>query len=155
MEIERQFLIKELPKIIYYDHCYVEQGYVSTNPEVRIRAKENLASGATDFKLTIKGNGDLTRFESEEMITARFYQDVRNFIGKPFIVKDFFQHMGEDGHNYEFSVVDNGAFIYAEVEFKSEEEANAFDWPWPEVLIEEVTYNPSWKMKEYWKRTRG
>ena len=140
MEIERQFLIKELPKIVYYDHCYVEQGYVSTNPEVRIRAKENLASGATDFKLTI---------------TARFYKDVRDFIGKPFIVKDFFQHMGEDGHTYEFSVVDNGAFIYAEVEFKSEEEANAFDWPWPEVLIEEVTYNPSWKMKEYWNRTRG
>ena len=155
MEIERQFLIKELPKIAYYDHCYVEQGYVSTNPEVRIRAKENLASGATDFKLTIKGNGDLTRFESEEMITARFYKDVRDFIGKPFIVKDFFQHMGEDGHTYEFSVVDNGAFIYAEVEFKSEEEANAFDWPWPEVLIEEVTYNPAWKMKEYWNRTRG
>ena len=51
--------------------------------------------------------------------------------------------------------VDFGAFIYAEVEFNSIEEANNFVWPWPEILISEETKNPEYKMKNYWIKSRG
>lgn len=46
-------------------------------------------------------------------------------------------------------------FIYAEVEFKNEEEMNKFIWPWPEILIKEVSDDPDWYLQNYWKRTRG
>ena len=43
-------------------------------------------------------------------------------------------------------------FIYAEIEFESEEAANEFLKP--DFLGEEVTNDDSYKMKNYWKRTR-
>lgn len=42
--------------------------------------------------------------------------------------------------------------MYAEVEFPSIEAAESFE---PlSVFKEDVTYNPDYKMKNYWKRTR-
>lgn len=154
MEIERKFLLNKLPDLPYYEHSHVEQGYFSIDPEVRIREKRVLPNGAVDFKLTLKGDGTLSRFESESLITPSFYNEVKEFIGKPFIHKDYYKYFGADNLTYEFSVVDNGAFIYAEVEFRNEEEANAFEWPFKECLIEEKTYDEAFKMKNYWLSSR-
>ena len=51
-----------------------------------------------------------------------------------------------------FEVIDD--CVDGEV-FDSEEEANSYVWPFPEVFIEEVTNKPEYKMANYWKRTRG
>ena len=54
-------------------------------------------------------------------------------------------------------VVDRGTateFIYAEVEFKSVEDARVFEFPFPECEAMDVTDDPEWKMSNYWKRTR-
>ena len=50
MEIERKFLIKELPKNLETYPCrHLEQGYLSTAPVVRVR-KDN-----DKYELTYKG----------------------------------------------------------------------------------------------------
>ena len=45
-------------------------------------------------------------------------------------------------------------FIYAEIEFSSEEDAKNFKLP-DFLDWEEVTYDENYKMKNYWNRTRG
>ena len=56
MEIERKFLIKALPDDLdSYPCVHIEQGYLSTNPVVRIRKQNN------DYILTYKGKGMLAR----------------------------------------------------------------------------------------------
>ena len=58
MEIERKFLIKALPDDLdSYPCVHIEQGYLNTNPVVRIRKQNN------DYILTYKGKGMLAREE--------------------------------------------------------------------------------------------
>lgn len=151
MEIERKFLLNAIPKLPFYETSIVEQGYLSFDPEVRVRRKTILPNGLTDYVLTVKGNGDLSRFESEVLITQKFFNEMKYFINKPFIKKIYSKYLGQDNYTYEFFEVDNGQFLYAEVEFRTEEEANEFKWSWPEVLEKEITYDKKYKMKNYWK----
>ena len=52
MEIERKYLIKTLPEHLEQYPCKViEQGYLNTNPVVRIRRSND------DYILTYKGKG--------------------------------------------------------------------------------------------------
>ena len=53
----------------------------------------------------------------------------------------------------EMSKVDNN-WYYAEVEFKTEEDANNFEFPFPSLVLKEVTYDTAFKMKNYWKSSR-
>lgn len=154
MEIERKFLIKELPNIEPVKHTRIYSGYISIEPEVRIRSSQVIAGedeGHVDYLLTIKGNGDLVREEIETYVTKEFFEKVRDFINKPLIEKDFRKYY-VDGHVVECNIVDGGHFMYGEVEFNTKEEAKAFKWPFGEA--EDVTYNKFYKMKNYWSRTR-
>ena len=57
-EIERKFLIKELPKNLEkYKKIEMTQGYLNTNPVVRVRRENN------DYFLTYKGSGLLSHSE--------------------------------------------------------------------------------------------
>lgn len=49
--------------------------------------------------------------------------------------------------------MDDGAFIYAEIEFETEEQARNYQPPIDDAV--EVTDNPEYKMKNYWLRTRN
>ena len=40
MEIERKFLIKEMPDLSRYPFKELEQGYLSTSPTVRVRRED-------------------------------------------------------------------------------------------------------------------
>lgn len=157
MEIERKFLLKELPNINPEKHIEIYQGYVSTKPEVRIRSYEVLAGenkGHKDYMLTIKGDGNLSREEIEAYISQDFFEKVSQFIEKPLIHKDYRKYI-VDNNVLECSVVDPGTpteFCYGEVEFNTEEEANKFEWPFEGAV--DVTYNKSYKMKNYWVKTR-
>ena len=68
--------------------------------------------------------------------------------GRELIHKDYRAYRLEDGHILECSIVDGGAFSYAEVEFESEEAANA--WQPIGCLGRETTYESGFKMKHYW-----
>jgi len=157
VEIERKYLLKGLPDIKPITHAEIFQGYISTNPEVRIRSYEVLYGenkGYKDYKLTIKGNGDLSRDKIETYISQEFFKKAAHFIKKQLIQKDYREYI-VDGRILECTIVDPGKpteFCYAEVEFNTEKEAREYQYQLGTSV--DVTYDKSYKMKEYWLRTR-
>ena len=151
MEIERKWLLKELPKARLVEHGFVEQFYVSVEPEVRLRRSEVLdGKERIPYRLAIKGNGTLVREEIQVAVPQEFYEQVRNLIGKDPISKEVWT-FNLDGYKLEVSKVEN-QFLYAEIEFDTVEQANAYVMPLVDAV--EVTNDPAYKMKNYWRRTR-
>lgn len=148
MEIERKFKLIEfpdLPQVAFLDQW---QGYLATDPEVRIRRTENHTAGTETYILCIKSVGDLVRHEVETDITRTQFEELASMLAYPLIHKELHAYRLPDGHVIECSRVDDGAFSYAEVEFDSVEEANA--WTPPEWLGREMTYEKGFKMRQYW-----
>lgn len=55
MEIERKYLVKQLPENLgKYPHFVIEQGYLCTEPTIRIRRKNN------DYILTYKSRQNVS-----------------------------------------------------------------------------------------------
>nr|WP_307989431.1 CYTH domain-containing protein [uncultured Niameybacter sp.] len=63
MEIERKFLVKELPDLKAYPHKKIKQGYISTDPVIRIRQMNNT------YCVCLKSQGHMIREEFELGIT--------------------------------------------------------------------------------------
>lgn len=148
MEIERKFKLigfPDLPEVAYLDQW---QGYLATDPEVRIRRTENHTAGTETYILCIKSVGDLVRHEVETDITRDQFEELASMLSYPLIHKELHAYQLPDGHVMECSRVDEGAFSYAEVEFASVEEANA--WTPPDWLGREMTYEKGFKMRQYW-----
>ncbi len=155
LEIERKFLMDGFPfGLDIISEVDIEQGYVSIDPEVRIRKAVDKKTGKAEFRLTIKGDGELTRTEIETDIEEGFYYDMVDFLGVTMITKDYKKYkLGE--WRLEVSCVDAGTgreFYYGEIEFPTEADARAFDPP--KYLGREITFSEDYKMKNYWKRTR-
>ena len=166
LEIERKFLIDgfledicskdEYSKwgIDLLDEIELEQGYVSIQPEIRIHSAKNIHTGEMDFRLTLKGDGKLTRTEIKTDVDENFFKETVSFLGVPMIQKEYKSYrFGQ--WILEVCRVDANTendFFYAEIEFETEEEANAFEVP--KFFGTEVTEDDDYKMKNYWKRTR-
>lgn len=74
MEIERKFLIKKelLPaELESYPFHEIEQGYLCTNPVVRIRRQDD------EYYLTYKSKGLLSREEYNLPLTQEAYEHLR------------------------------------------------------------------------------
>lgn len=150
MEIERKWLLKNIPNVDYADHATITQAYVAIAPvEVRIRKR---LDSFWPCKITFKTKGTLCRQEIETEIPKEVYDRLTDVIAKPPIYKDYYTFL-IDNYKVEVSKVDN-TFVYAEVEFDSIEAANAYEFPFPDLVIQEVTEDPSYKMAAYWERTR-
>lgn len=68
MEIERKFLIKELPLNLEQYRCHhIEQGYLCTDPVVRVRKQDDA------YYLTYKGGGKMVREEYNLPLNAEAY----------------------------------------------------------------------------------
>ncbi len=151
-EIERKFLISDFPHHLpLLESATVWQGYLSTDPVVRIRKKQT-AQGVT-YRLCFKGEGTLVRREIEMDLDAEQYEALTELLKAPPIRKDFRVYQLPDGHQLECSLVDAGsktAFYYAEVEFSSETEAAAFQPP--TFLGEEKTEDVRFTMSHYWQQ---
>ena len=156
-EIERKFLLNKVPDIEPVKQVKITQSYVSTHPEVRVRSYEVLSGtdkGHKDYMMTIKGSGDLCRDEIETYISEEFFHNVIAFVGRSPITKDYRKYE-IDGYILEVSIVDPGTpaeFCYAEVEFDSLEEAINYKVPFDDFV--DVTFDQSYKMRNYWLRTR-
>ena len=88
LEIERKFLMDGFPiGLELLAEVEIEQGYISFNPEVRIRKAVDRFTGKEEFWLTIKGDGDVARDEIETEITSDFYYDTLDFLGVRMIQK--------------------------------------------------------------------
>ncbi len=135
MEIERKFLIREIPENLdTYPHKDFCQGYLSTEPVVRVRSEEDA------YFLTYKSKGLLQREEynlplTEEAFLHLLKKADANIIRK---TRYFIPIEGTD-LTIELDLYKDelAPLVTAEVEFKSVEEATAF-LP-PEWFSEDVT----------------
>jgi len=154
MEIERKFLIDRFPESLpLKSECEMLQLYISVMPTVRARSKK--VGDKETYRLTVKGSGELCREEIETSVTKEQFEGLCRIAEKEPIKKLKRCYSLPDGLVLECSLVDEGTeneFMYAEVEFESVAAAEAFVPP--DYLGKEVTYDNSWKMNNYWKRTR-
>lgn len=139
MEIERKYLITHLPNNLdSYKSHKIEQGYLCTEPVVRIRRQDDA------YFLTYKSKGLLVREEYNLPLTKEAYLQLRPKIEGILISKTRYLIPLDETHTIELDVFeDTYAGLYlAEVEFASEEDANAFVPPlW---FAEEVTFLPQY-----------
>lgn len=136
MEIERKYLVKELPADYEtYPHKEIEQGYLSTEPVVRIR------KAGEQYILTYKGSGLMVREEYNLPLTKESYTHLRTKTDGILIHKIRYKIPYQEKYTIELDIfLDSLApLILAEVEFTSEEEANQFlPPPW---FGEDVTFS--------------
>ena len=153
MEIERKFTVKELPKDLEKYPCHIiEQAYLNTDPVVRVRRQDN------EYYMTYKGRGLLAREEYNLPLNEASYYHLRekadgNVISKnryvipiiePAFTSDYQENTDQSGLCVELDIVDApfAPLIIAEVEFPSENMANAFlplDW-----FDQDVTRDPAY-----------
>lgn len=135
MEIERKYLIKTLPENLdTYPLRSLEQGYLSTNPVVRIR-KDN-----EKYELTYKSKGMMVREEYNLPLTQSSYEHLRAKIdGRLIKKKRYMIPYGDFTIELDIFERDLAPLILAEVEFTSEEEANTFTPP--DWFGEDVTFS--------------
>lgn len=139
MEIERKFLISSVPDDLSQYKCrLIEQGYLSTNPVVRVR-KDN-----EDCYLTYKGSGMLARHEENLPLTEDAYNHLIKKADGNIITKHRYEIPDGTGKTIELDIFD-GVFkgtIIAEVEFESIQEADSYTPPaW---FIKDVTNDPQY-----------
>ncbi len=139
MEIEKKFLIQSLKDvpgdISDYKYHDLEQGYLSTEPVVRVRKEDDT------YYLTYKGSGMLVREEYNLPLTKESYEHLVKKADGIVIKKRRYLIPLDGGLTCELDVF-HGKYeglLLAEVEFSSEEEANAFVPPaWFDT---DVTYD--------------
>ena len=134
LEIEKKYTIKELPSLENLPFHKIEQAYLNTNPVVRIRKEDD------NYYLTYKGKGMLSHEEYNLPLNEESYYHLREKADGNIITKTRYLIAYAD-YTIELDLFEPpfAPLIIAEVEFASEQEADAFlppDW-----FLEEVTYN--------------
>lgn len=139
MEIERKYLIKTLPEQLETYPCrHIEQGYLNTDPVVRIRRSDD------SYTLTYKGSGFLVREEYNLPLNEEAFSHLKEKIDGRLIQKRRYLIPYDDSHTIELDVFegDLAPLQLAEVEFATEDEANAFVPPaW---FGEDVTFSAAY-----------
>jgi adenylate cyclase len=148
METERKFLLNKLPEDLYsYPVKNIEQGYLCTNPVIRIRRSNE------DFYMTYKSRLDITKEDSVALVceevelplTKEAYYHLREKTDLRLITKKRYLIPLEAGLTCELDIFTGEleGLIFAEVEFKSEEEAGEFKLP--DWFDKEVTFDDRYK----------
>lgn len=136
MEIERKYLIHTLPENLeQYESKQIEQGYLCTNPVVRIRRSNE------NYILTYKGAGLMMREEYNLPLTREGYEHMRDKVDGILISKTRYLLPLTDRLTIELDVFSGelDGLVLAEVEFETEEEANSFIPP--KWFGEDVTFS--------------
>ena len=136
MEIERKYLVKTLPDDLEtYPYKEIEQGYLSTNPVVRIRRSNE------KYILTYKGSGMMVREEYNLPLTKESFEHMKPKADGIFIEKRRYLIPYNEKLTIELDIFrgELEPLILAEVEFDTEEEANSFIPP--EWFGEDVTFS--------------
>ena len=129
MEIERKYLIKELADLPFRPEDYpsreIEQGYLCTDPVVRVRSDGN------SYFLTYKSKGLMAREEYNLPLTRDSYEHLREKADGRLITKTRYVIPLENGLSLELDIFhgDLAPLILAEIEFPSQESAEAYQAP--------------------------
>ncbi len=157
MEIERKFLLKQIPEnLCGHPYHLIEQAYLCTNPVVRIRRQDD------EYYMTYKGGGMMSREEYNLPLNKEAYEHLLpkadgNVISK----KRYLIPLSTDEINPECLSYLNGAsliieldefappfapLMLAEIEFPTEESALSFrmpDW-FSEDVTQDIRYHNSY-----------
>ena len=136
MEIEKKYLLKELPDLSSCEHHKIEQAYLCTGTVVRVRREDE------KYYMTYKGSGLMSREEYNLPLTAESYEHLKQKADGNIISKTrYLIPLEKDQLVAEVDVFEEpfAPLVMAEVEFESEEQANAFEAP--EWFGEEVTFD--------------
>ena len=153
MEIERKFTVKKLPENLEEYPCHIiEQAYLNTDPVVRVRRQDD------EYYMTYKSRGLLSREEYNLPLNETSYYHLRekadgNVISKkryvipitePTFTSDYSESIDQISLCVELDIFNepHAPLVIAEVEFPSEEMANAFlplDW-----FDQDVTNDPAY-----------
>ena len=138
MEVERKYLIRELPERLEQYPCrQIEQGYLNTDPVVRIRRTDE------QYTLTYKGKGFMVREEYNLPLNKKAFLHLREKIDGILIKKRRYLIPFET-YTIELDVFEGALapLLLAEVEFETEDEANVFVPPsW---FGEDVTFSSAY-----------
>ncbi len=136
MEIERKYLINELPENLnIVESRILEQGYLCTEPVVRIRRDND------EFILTYKSKGLMIREEHNLPLTQEAYEHLKQKVDGRLISKTRHIIPLDDELKIELDIFhgDLAPLMLAEVEFPDENTANAFNAP--DWFGEDVTFS--------------
>ena len=128
MEIERKFLITEIPfDLSSFSVRSIEQGYLNTDPVIRIRRDNE------KYELTYKSKGLLSREEYNLPLTKEAYDHLLTKADGNILTKKRYliPVPGRPDLTIEFDVFEGklSGLMLAEVEFASEEDAKTFNPP--------------------------
>lgn len=126
METERKFLVLSLPEdLSKFKYHEIEQSYISVDPVIRIRKQDS------DFFLTIKGKGSISREEFELKITKVQYSHLKTKTEGNEIKKRRYLIPLENNLTAELDIFGGNltGLTTVEVEFESLEDAQNFNPP--------------------------
>lgn len=145
MEIERKFTIRELPDLSQYKFKEIIQGYLCTDPVVRVRKSDDR------YYMTYKGRGFLEREEYNLPLNEEAFE---HLIAKAdgIVISKKRYLIPYLSHTIELDIFqgDLAPLTFAEVEFDTVEEANNFlvpDW-----FGKDVTEDPAYANANISKR---
>lgn len=136
MEIERKYLVRVLPDQLENYPCRIlEQGYLNTNPVVRIRRDND------KYELTYKSAGLMTRQEYNLPLNQKSYEHLLTKIDGRLIQKKRYMIPLSSGLTAELDIFEGSLapLKLVEVEFPTEDDANAFTAP--DWFGEDVTFS--------------
>lgn len=125
IEIEKKFLVKYLPDLRGCEKHFIKQGYICTDPVLRIRQKDER------YMFTFKGKGEMIREEIEADITREQFTKLLEKVENELIIKTRYIVSIDNGLKAELDIYEGNlkGFMNVEVEFNSLEEANSFKPP--------------------------
>ncbi|CUJ92990.1 CYTH domain protein [Ruegeria denitrificans] len=129
-EIERKFLVADLPDLSGTEKAVVRQGYLTApddSTELRLRQKNDR------FFLTLKGSGAMVRVEREAEISAEQFDTFWPETEGRRVEKERYTGRLPNGHVFELDVFlgDLAPLRLVEVEFETESGAKSYippDW---------------------------
>lgn len=127
-EIERKFLVTDLPDLSAMQKAVVRQGYLTApddSTELRLRQKDD------KHFLTLKGGGTMVRVEREAEITADQFNTFWPETEGRRVEKERYTGQLPDGRVFELDIFlgDLAPLQLVEVEFTSETEAREYTPP--------------------------
>lgn len=130
MEIEKKYLVKELPaQLEAFPHKTLTQSYISREPVIRLRKIEQ--GHKADYVLTVKGKGLSVRQEFELPLTEEEYERLLPKTEGRVLSKVRYQIPLEQGYTAELDQFQGelAGLTLVEVEFPTEEAMAAFTAP--------------------------
>ena len=140
MEIERKFLVKEIPDLTQAKCYEIVQGYLSPNPETRVRKRDN------EYFLTIKGVGDVVREEKETKISEKEGKELFSKVESLLVEKTrYLISIGK--YTAELDIYKNRlkGLVVVEVEFETVSDAENFVPP--KWFGEDISKNKEYRNK--------